>query len=149
MRPRELIGCLFVACAAQTAVAQGCNIAVTPVAFGTYDPYQTVSLGATGTIEVTCAKATPYTIRLGSGQNTSDSSLRRMRHAGGMGTLTYMLYRNASGTEIWADGTHSTFTQSGIAATTAVRLVVYGRLPGRQNVRAGSYADMVTVTAEW
>ncbi len=149
MRPHELISLLFFACAAQTAWAQGCNIEVTPVAFGTYDPYQAVSLGATGTIEVTCTTATPYMIRLGSGQNAPDSTLRQMRHVGGAGTLVYNLYRNAAGTEIWGDGTHATFSQPGTAQKTADHLIVYGRLPGRQNVRAGVYADVITVTAEW
>ena len=118
------------------------------MAFGTYDPYEATSLGATGTIEVTCTN-TPYMIRLGSGQNASDSTLRRMRQVGGVGTLAYNLYRNVTGTEIWGDGTHATFSQPGTAHKTADHLIVYGRLPGRQNVRAGVYADVITVTAEW
>ena len=149
MRSRESIGFLFLVCALPVAAAQDCHIVATPVAFGAYDPYQAVSSAAIGTIELTCAEGTPYTIRIGFGQNTSDNTQRRMRHVGGMGMLAYNLYRNAAGTEIWGDGSHSTFVQSGMTDKTSDRLLVYGRLPGRQNVRAGSYADAVTVTAEW
>lgn len=149
MRFHESIGFLFFVCTLQVAAAQDCHIVATSVAFGAYDPYQAVSSAATGTIELSCTKGTPYTIRIGFGQNTSDNTQRRMRHVGGMGMLAYNLYRNAAGTEIWGDGSHSTFVHSGMTDKTADHLLVYGRLPGRQNVRAGFYADAVTVTAEW
>ncbi len=149
MRSLNLIDMLFLVCAAQTAWAQECNITATPVAFGAYDPYQTASSRASGRIEITCANAMPYTIRLGSGQNTSNDTLRRMRRVEGVGMLTYNLYRDAAATEIWGDGTRATFSQPGTADRRVTHLTIYGRLPARQNVSAGVYADTVTITAEW
>lgn len=149
MKSHKLIGFVSFACALQVAVAQDCTVIATPMSFGAYDPYRAGPSDATGTIEFACPQGTPYTIRLGSGQNASDGTQRRMRHVGGMGMLAYNLYRNAAATETWGDGSHSTFVQTGIADRATERLLIYGRIPGRQKVRAGLYVDAVTVTAEW
>ena len=48
--------------------------------------------------------------------------------------LAYNLYREASRSIIWGDGTGGSAVGSGTGATHTV----YGRIPSRQNVYAGS-----------
>ena len=130
--------------------AQICRLNVTPVVFGQYNPFLSVSLNATGAINIICDSGIPYVIRLNPGQKPEGGfSPRKMRHSLGKYTLGYNLYSNAAGTEVWGDGTNSTLTVSGIGKGTMDHLIIYGRLPAGQNVGAGSYSDAVTVTAEW
>ena len=64
--------------------------------------------------------------------------------AKGPATLAYNLYVDASHTRVWGDGTGNTQTQTGMG-----NLVIYGRIPGQQNVPAGLYTDRVMVIVEW
>jgi spore coat protein U domain-containing protein, fimbrial subunit CupE1/2/3/6 len=127
---------------------QDCRVATTPLSFGSYDMFSPFAVDATGEISVSCPAAGPSggpRIRLDAGVDSGGSfGPRRMRSASGGAFLAYDLYRDAARTEVWGDGTGRTFVQAGEG-----RHVVYGRIPTRQSVPPGTYADTVTVTVEW
>ena len=126
-------------------------MAVTPVQFGSYDPSDPASVDSTGDIQVTCDSAATYLSKLGLGLNSGgDFNNRKMTSSGGSTPLSYNLYRDATHTEVWGDGTVGFPGQPGSGtAGVAVHYTIYGRIPGGQNVGVGSYSDLLTVTIEW
>lgn len=137
---------LFVS--ASAVWGQGCAVMATGVSFGGYDSY--ASLNATGGVNVTCDPGVPFTIRIDAGSNSGGSfTPRKARLAGNTDTLNYNLFRDSPHSEIWGDGTDSTFIRTGAGTGTEEKLIVYGRLPGGQKVASGLYSDTLTVTVEW
>ena len=68
----------------------------------------------------------------------------------GANLLNYNLYVDAARTNVWGDGSGTTFTiaNSGTGAAQAVN--VYGRVPsGQTTVPPGGYADTVAVTVTY
>jgi spore coat protein U-like protein len=137
---------LIVAVAAQ---GEACSVTTSPAHFGNYDPTASVPLDAVGNVSVTCDSGAPFTIKLDPGQNPTGGFDRRMRSSAGDFLLDYNLYRDSARTEIWGDGTGSTFIHAGVGTGIPAQFNIYGRIPGRQNVRADTYHDAVVVTVEW
>ena len=146
---RAISGLFFLLLAGR-AGALGCNITTTPIGFGNYESSSVFALDATADVNVNCDASVPYLVRLDAGENSAGTfSPRKMLLAGGSDAMNYNLYRNASRSEIWGDGTNGSFIQSGAGTGAGVQLPVYGRLFGAQNVGAGTYLDNITVTIEW
>ncbi len=130
--------------------ARACSVRVVPVSFGDYDTSFASALDADGDIYVTCDPKIVYKVWLDPGVNSGGGFIpRKMLLSGGKYTLSYNLYRDSARTEVWGDGTNNTYVRTGAGTGAEVRLTVYGRLPGSQNVGVGSYGDTVTVTVEW
>jgi spore coat protein U-like protein len=128
----------------------GCTITATPISFGSYNSFAAFPLDATSDISINCDASVSYLIRLDAGANSGGTfNPRKMLLSGGGDILNYNLYRNAARTEIWGDGTNSTFILSGTGSGVNTPWLVYGRMPGRQNVGVGIYTDSITVTIEW
>lgn len=117
-----------------------CSMSVTGVAFGAYDPFSSTSLDSAGNIAVTCDAAYTLTLSAGAGSYAG----RQMSN--GSSTLVYNLFVDAARSLVWGDGSGGTATVSGSASASTVDYPVYGRLPARQNVTAGSYGDSIVVT---
>jgi spore coat protein U-like protein len=132
-----LAALLTIACQ-QTRAA--CNLNVQGVIFGSYDVFNSQSVESTGNVAVTCDVSTPYTIAFtpGSGSYVSRTL------TSGPNSLGYNLYADPARTSVWGDGTAGTVAVSGSA--TSANHTVYGRIPAGQNVFAGSYSDLITVT---
>lgn len=130
-----------------------CTVTTTPVSFGAYDVFSTAPLDTTGTITLYCnnpeKKPMPVTVTISRGGSGSFNP-RQMRLAGGSDRMNYYLFTDPSRTTIWGDGTggSSIFTST-IVKTAPLNLTVYGRVPARQNLRAGSYSDNLVVTIDW
>jgi spore coat protein U-like protein len=121
-----------------------CSISTTNLAFGTYTA---AVLDGSATVTVNCTNTTTYAVSLSAGQNLS-SGTRRL--AGPLSSyLTYQLFQDSGRTTAWADGTALGAKKSGVANGAAQGLLVYGRIPANQLVRAGSYADVVVATVEY
>ncbi len=67
--------------------------------------------------------------------------------ASGASRLPYNLYTDASYNLVWGDKSAGTAVVGGSAATASH--TVYGRIPRKQNVGAGVYADTVVVTVSF
>jgi spore coat protein U-like protein len=131
------------------AASEACSVATSPASFGNYDPTASAPLDTLGNVSVTCDAGTPFTIRMDSGQNPTGGGDRRMRSSAGDFSLDYNLYRDSARTEVWGDGTGSTFIYAGVGTGIPAQFNIYGRIPGRQNVKADTYHDAVVVTVEW
>lgn len=136
---------LIAALALSPAAAwSACSVSAQGVAFGSYDVFHHAHLHSTGNISVSCAAETAYTLSLSSGDGSYDD--RRM--ISGSDTLAYNLFTDAGYLQIWGNGTGGSHRVSGMTAGTANH-AIYGRIPARQNVRVGSYTDVIIVTLEF
>ena len=121
-----------------------CTVTALPVTFGSYNPIGEQDLDSTGRVDIACVPAAPYTITLGTGLSNSYTP-RSL--ASGASRLPYNLYTDASYNLVWGDKSAGTAVVGGGAATASH--TVYGRIPRKQNVGAGVYADTVVVTVSF
>ncbi|QIL03193.1 spore coat protein U domain-containing protein [Sphingomonas sinipercae] len=129
--------CLFGAGVASAAPA--CGLQSVGVNFGAYSPLSGSSTDGVGQIRVSCDASTTYTIRLESGGNPSARGM-----TGGSDVLQYQLYTDAGRFTAWGDGAAGTSTM--VSDQVHGIFPVYGRIPGGQNVRPGTYTDTIVVT---
>lgn len=131
-----------------------CTVTTTNLNFGNYNPLAFGTLDTTGTVTVKCGGVAglliPFTIDLGKGLSTSYTT--RTMGAGG-NRINYNLYADNAYTQVWGDGTGSSFRVAGnvgldlLGLSPGLMYTVYGRIPGRQlTVPPGSYTDAITVT---
>jgi spore coat protein U-like protein len=69
----------------------------------------------------------------------------------GADQLTYNVYSNSARTQIWGNGTNSTFTITGgftlnNNTTRSRNHTLYGRIPPLQDITAGTYNDTLVTT---
>ena len=133
-------------------VAANCQVSASDLAFGAFDGE--TAINSTSTVGVRCTTGSPHTLSLNVGTGGGTFAARTL--ANGANTLLYNLYRNAARTEIWGDGTASTFTVGGTGAgmgvPQTVNHTVYGALPatGNENAQSGlTYASVVQVTVTY
>lgn len=135
-----------------TAEAMTCSFdSAGSVAFGAYDVFSGAPLDSAGTVVIRC-------VGVGGGDTVSvdltaggSGSYSARELASGPETLGYNLYRDASLTQVWGDGTAGTSRYGPVTPPedTPVSLTVYGRVPASQSVPAGSYADTVTAVVNY
>jgi len=131
-------------------VIRKCTITTQPLAFGAYDPVlanANAPLDGQTTLTVACTKGTSVTIEMDSGANASGST-RRM--SGGVGSfLVYEAYKDSSRTQRWGDSLGERY-DAGIAPSRDPRqFIVYGRVPGSQDVVEGTFQDTILVTVQF
>ncbi|CAN5389820.1 spore coat U domain-containing protein [soil metagenome] len=141
-------------------VAASCNVATTPVYFGTYTG--TSALTAQGTVSVTCTGGTGgagayVIIQMDKGSSGSSISQRKLKDSNNK-TLTYNLYQPngntpgatcaASPTTIWGDTASTQFYAAPITSSSAVTYNICGSMPASQTLTgiAGGLSDTVNVT---
>lgn len=137
------VAALVMFSASEAHAAPACTISATSVNFGSYNVFAGSSTDSSGTVTINCnGSAHNVTVTLSQGASSSFNP-RTMTNGGE--TLTYNLYRDASRTQIWGDGTGgtSTYTNANPANNTDIVLTVYGRVPPSQDVSAGTYSDTV------
>ena len=125
------------------ATAANCTVGVISVVFGTYNTLTGASLDGAGSVAVTCDVTDSYTVALSSGQG----SYAARKLLSGTNVMYYNLFTDALRSLIWGDGTVGTMLVSG--SGTGAIYTVYGRIPGGQNLAAGTYADSITVTLDF
>lgn len=138
------------------AHALDCEISVTGVTFGTYDPVITVPTDSTGNVQVRCvhlaggAVRANYTIDLSTGSSNSYAQ-RQMRS--GASVLNYNLYNSATRTQVWGNGTggsvrisNSLLVNPGNYVENVADHPIYGRIPAQQAAETGTYSDTILVT---
>ena len=133
-----------------TAVTRKCFVQTAPLDFGTYDPVQanaTAPLDGQSTMTVACTKGTVVTIGIDDGANGS-GQIRRMA-GGATAFLGYELYQDPARTLRWGTAAGEVF-DAGVAPSRDPRqFIVYGRVPGAQDVEEGSFQDTVLVTVNF
>jgi spore coat protein U-like protein len=128
--------------AASPAGAASCNAQSAGIVFGAYDVLDASALDGVGSVTVDCDSAVPFSVGLGPGGGSYGQ--RRMTAA--TSDLDYNLYSDAARMIVWGDGVGASDVS---ASGPSVALPIYGRIPARQNVRAGAYTDVITVTVSY
>jgi spore coat protein U-like protein len=118
-----------------------CTLNVTGVNFGSYDVFSSSALDTTGNIDVNCPSGVGYSMALTAGGGTQTQRVM----GSGAHTLNYNLYTAANRAVVWGDATSGTVTVNGTGIGVNVNHAVYGHIPARQNVYAGSYSDIIIV----
>ena len=121
--------------------SRACTINIIGVNFGSYDVFNNAASDSTGNIDVNCHSGVGYTIGLSAG----NGSYEQRGMISGTHTLNYNLYTAANREFVLEDNTTSVATVSASGTGLSVNHVVYGRIPPRQNVRAGIYSDTVNL----
>ncbi len=143
----RVLGCVFAVAlaglASRPALATSCTVSSSGVNFGAYDTGDAADTRGTGSVRLSCDASVTATVALiGSGSSTTDHTMRN-----GASQLGYGLYADAQRSAIWGDGTggSQTVTFDG----TVVDHPIYGAIPARQRVTAGSYSDTITLTVSY
>jgi len=128
------------------SVDHNCSVSANPVNFGPVDTLSSSPVLGSGSVEVTCTNGTGWSASADAGEGSGASfDTRRLTSSGN--TIDYTLYRDAARTQIWGDGSGSTFTVAGTGSGSQQSFTVWGRIPGGQSsAPAGSYTDRVNVT---
>ena len=134
-------------CCTRRAEAASCGFnSVTSVVFGGYDVFSSTPNDGVGQLVFQCTVfqlLDTIQINLSTGSSNTYSA-RTMQK--GSDTLSYQLYLDPARTQVWGDKSSGTvaFTQGiNLLATT---VPIYGRIPARQNAKAGDYTDTVVIT---
>lgn len=133
----------------QAVINSACSVAATALNFGAYNPTSATALTGTSTVSVYCTGGTPYTTALNVGSGGGTFATRTLLSGGQ--TLDFNLYRDASYSQVWGDGTASTFTVAGTGSglLTANTITVYGQVPVSQDKPIGTYTSTITVTVNY
>ncbi len=153
-----LILLLAAAPAARAAVTVNCTVTAGGIAFGIYNPFNTVGDASTGSLVVTCTGSgtgtTTVTVDVSLSTGISGTySTRTM--LSGVNVLNYNIYWSAAYQQIMGNGTGGSYSgQAGPIAISAGGSVqatgtMYGYVPPQQNVAPGGYSDVITVTVTY
>ncbi len=151
MKPRLLLA-FIVAGAALLGPSARADIAcsiegVTSVSFSDYNVFETSPKDGQGSVTYTCRGVGQRTVRIDLSSGSSGQfNPRSMRSTEGV--LPYNLFLDPACTTIWGDGSGGSSRYGPLSPpnNTAVVVPIYGRIPPRQNVAPGSYADSVILT---
>lgn len=136
--------------APSSAHALSCTVSATALAFGAYNPLAQTAVASTSTVALQCTGpgSINYVVTAGGGQSGSPSA-RYL--SSGASHLVYQVYKDATHSQVFGDGSGSTLTYSGAwnvpNGTSSKSAVVYGLIPGGQNPSPGTYDDTLTLTA--
>lgn len=146
-RAAVLAGLLALFAAGPASAQFNCRVTVQPVIFGNYVPADAAPLDVTGDVDIRCTgRPGIFLVSLspgGSGNYAARSMLS------GAFALAYNLYRDVARTLVWGDGTGGSVLHGGVKLRSGredFSLPVYGRVPARQSVGSGVYADGLLVT---
>lgn len=146
--------------AALPALAGGCSISSTTMAFGRYQPLNFAGKLASAdrtsdvTVSVSCtaiATGGGYTIGLGPSSAGSSIVPRYLAHEGGGPPMVFNVFQDASFMSVWGDGFTGTLFSGSIPPGDSTRShAAFGRIPGGQSaLKAGSYAGNLTLTIRY
>jgi spore coat protein U-like protein len=133
-------------------VLSACSVGNTTLDIGTYDSLTANAAAGVdktettpGTIAVTCATGTAFTVTLGNGLNFSGG--RRMAHATAAGQfLNYNLFDGSAAAATPVAWPGAGKSGSGLGAATPVNFTVGGSAPKGQSPQGGAYSDTVVAT---
>ncbi len=158
-RPATFLSACLVACGLAAAgaarAAPSCTAGNLALNLGTYFGDTSAPLDSIGSITVTCTRtggnATfPVTMGIGPSASSGGISNRAMRSTTGSDQLAYNLYQDGGRFSVWGQTVGvDTLTQSITVpnkGSASITFTIYARIPGLQNISAGSYGDSLTVT---
>ena len=154
---RALLLSLAVLAVSSAHASTTCRIVSgTSLAFGEYDFFARAPKDSLATVTVTCDRdggpqQLDILMRVDQGSNGIGVGNRRMQHNGGSGSfLAYGLYRDVARSSLWGvtdnvDTVTASLSVPNKGSASAV-FTIYGRIPVRQDMAAGTYSDSVQIT---
>ena len=136
--------------ATPASVEAVCSIRSASVAFGTYDPFNPVSLNTAGQFVYICGNRDHNVFISLSRGSASSFQPRVMKN--GSSSLQYNLYLDPAKTIIWGDGSEGTqayFIKNPQPNNQELSVPIYGSIPPGQNVPVGAYSDTLTLTIDF
>lgn len=133
---------------ASAVIKNGCQINnVSDLNFGEQSPAasSTLSTASTSTITVTCPVNTSFSVGLGSGLH-SQQSTRYLCNSSDNQCVSYKLYQDAAHSKVWDNTNTQTFSS---ATGSSQSMTVYGVVPSQSWPTPGNYSDTVTVTLNY
>ena len=123
-----------------------CGIETRPLSFGIYDPMANADLDAVAQVIYTCNNQAKK-IRIEMTTGSSGQFDRSMSAGTGLDHLNYNIYLDSTRHTVWGQGLYGTdvYYESNPPNGTPVIVPAYGRIPARQNVPPGNYADVLNV----
>lgn len=145
-------------CAALGVIVCSATVSAAPLPFGNYDPNNSSARDIASSITVTSTAfgvglltTISYTISLDQGAS-GNVTARQMVGGSAATPLGYNLFTNSNYDQVWGnDSVSDGFTVlATVIGTQVVRsYAVYGRIPPKQYVSTGAYADTITVTVNY
>jgi spore coat protein U-like protein len=137
-----------------TALGLNCTASATGVDFGNYNPTNSSPTDATGNVHVFCTVLLVSVLaQTNISLSTGGGTYADRKMSSGAELLSYNLYKEATHTTVWGDGTGGTgiWTDNTLILVlgTSIDHTIYGSIPAGQYVAAGSYSDTITVTVEY
>ena len=135
-----------------------CSGSSTSMSLGTYVGDTATPVDSIGSFTLNCTRAggpqnITITMAIGPSGNNGSIANRVLRSPSWPDLLPYNLYRDASRLAVWGE-TPGVDTM-GVAlsipnnSTRNATFTIYGRIPGLQNVHAGSYGDTLAITVDY
>jgi spore coat protein U-like protein len=160
--PRAAMGLAAMALAfsarVPAATTVNCTVSAGSIAFGIYNPLNAAGDASTGALRITCngsgTGSTNVTAGLTLSSGLSGSYATRKMFSGS-NALNYNIFWSTAYSQIMGDGSGGSFAGSaGPFTVTAggsnfATGTMYGFIPASQDVAAGSYADVITVTVSY
>lgn len=126
-----------------------CMVSAPNLSFGVYDGLSGAPATTSAVAVVTCDQSPPPTVALMIGPSGVSGGFfpRRMRRDGGSDTLAYNFFVDPGGASVWGDGTGGTAILSQrVLKNRPWSATIYGSIPAGQDVAAGTYSDLITLT---
>ena len=134
--------------AATADITPDCQVNSTGITFGGTNVIDGAAHTMTGAVNVKCTFDTAWTASANAGLGT-DATITTRKMQSGTDSLNYSLFTDTAGTTLWGDGTTGS-TIGGTGTGQFVATNITGVIPANQTtLRAGSYADTVTVTVNY
>ena len=150
---RMILAAALVSMAVPDMAQAVCQINLSTLIFGNYDPLETSPVDSVGNLTYFCSQPVPIvtiTIDRNGGENMLN---RRMTNHGGQDAdaLLYNIYLDAARTAIWGDGTQGSqiWVAQNPPVRTRINVPIYGRIPAGQNIGVGSYGDTLMITINY
>lgn len=149
-------GVLCVSSLGQAATSTG-NLAVSAIVTATcsvqsaalpFGVYNSAAVQQSAQVGVNCSSGTSYTVSLDAGAAPGASTANRKLVGDSNTTLNYALYQDPAHSKNWGNASGSD-TLTNVGNGSQQNLPVYGYIPSGQNVKAGSYNDVVGITLSY
>jgi spore coat protein U-like protein len=158
MRLERLAAALLWAVPLAAPAATVCTGSSMSMSLGTYIGDTATPVDSIGTFTLACTRNggpqnITVTMAMGASANNGSIANRVLRSPSWPDLLPYNLYRDASRLAVWGETAGVDTMAVALAipnnSTRNATFTIYGRIPGLQNVHAGTYGDTLTVTVDY
>jgi spore coat protein U-like protein len=122
-------------------------VSTSSIGFGAYESGDSKPVDSTGSVVFECEEVGSSDMVAIEISRSRAGSFQPRAMTGPSPSFEYNLYLDAARTVVWGDGSAGTsvYRVRPVSGRT-VSVPIYGRIPPRQNVRAGRYSDVVIIT---